>query len=116
VRARFAWEARALRDGYAAALWAMEKRLRGTNEAVSRKIGTLRRQIGREFGLASRLVSRALGPILLWTAAREERRLAAGKTYEPHVIIERRNWTLPGTAGWSESALPVLPEPEKSAG
>jgi radical SAM superfamily enzyme YgiQ (UPF0313 family) len=116
VRARFAWEARALRDGYAAALWAMEKRLRGTNEAVSRKIGTLRRQIGREFGLASRLVSRALGPILLWTAAREERRLAAGKTYEPHVIIERRNWTLPGTAGWSEGALPVLPEPEKSAG
>ena len=116
VRARFAWEARALRDGYAAALWAMERRLRGTNEAVSRKIGTLRREIGREFGLASRLVSRALGPILLWTAAREERRLAAGKTYEPHVIIERRNWTFPGTAGWSESGLPVLPEPEKSAG
>ena len=28
VRARFAWEARSLRDGYAAALWAMEKHLR----------------------------------------------------------------------------------------
>src|SRR5512142_748094 len=31
VRARFTWEARALSDGYAAALWAMEKHLRRTN-------------------------------------------------------------------------------------
>ena len=35
VRARFAWEARPLQDGYAAALWAMEKHLRRTNPAVS---------------------------------------------------------------------------------
>jgi radical SAM superfamily enzyme YgiQ (UPF0313 family) len=116
VRARFAWEARALKDGYAAALWAMEKRLRGTNLAVSRKIGALRREIGCEFGWASRLVSRALGPVLLWTVAREERRLAAGKTYEPQVIVERRNWNWPDTAGWRESVIPVLPEPEQSAG
>jgi hypothetical protein len=31
--------------------------------------------------------------VLLWTARREERRLAAGHTYEPPTIIERRNWT-----------------------
>jgi hypothetical protein len=36
-----------------------------------------------------------VGPILLWTTRREERRLAAGRTYEPPTIIERRNWTLP---------------------
>jgi hypothetical protein len=34
-----------------------------------------------------------LGPVLLWSARREERRLAAGQTYEPPTIVERRNWT-----------------------
>jgi radical SAM superfamily enzyme YgiQ (UPF0313 family) len=92
VRARFAWEARALADGYAAALWAMEKHLKGANRAVSDRVRTLRKEIGREFGLVSQVVSRALGPVLLWSARREERRLAAGQTYEPPTIIERRNW------------------------
>ncbi len=93
VRARFAWEARSLRDGYAAALWAMEKRLRGANAAVAEKIRTLRKDIGREFGLVSRVVTQAVGPVLWWTARREEQRLASGFTYEPQTIIERRNWT-----------------------
>src|SRR5439155_22782019 len=35
VRARFAREARSLRDGYAAALWAMERHLAGANPAVA---------------------------------------------------------------------------------
>ena len=48
--------------------------------------------MGREFGLLSRVVSRAIGPVLLWTVRREERRLAQGVTYEPRTIIERRNW------------------------
>lgn len=93
VRARFAWEARSLRDGYAAALWAMEKHLRGANTAVSERIRSLRKQLGREFGLMSRVVAQALGPVLLWSARREEKRLANGCTYEPRTIIERRNWT-----------------------
>jgi hypothetical protein len=38
------------------------------------------------------LVTQALGPVLLWSARREARRLAAGGTYEPQTIIERRNW------------------------
>jgi radical SAM superfamily enzyme YgiQ (UPF0313 family) len=95
VRARFAWEARALSDGYAAALWAMEKHLRRTNQAVSEKVRTLRKEVGREFGLLSRVVARALGPVLLWSTRREEKRLAAGQTYEPSTIIERRNWSIP---------------------
>src|SRR4051795_1230764 len=86
VRARFAWEARSLRDGYAAALWAMEKHLSGANRPVAEKVHALRREIGREFGLVSSLMSRALGPLLLWTARREERRMAAGHTYEPPTI------------------------------
>jgi radical SAM superfamily enzyme YgiQ (UPF0313 family) len=95
VRARFAWEARSLRDGYAAALWAMEKHLRGANATVSEKIRALRKDVGREFGLFSRIATRAVGPVLLWSAKREEKRLAAGQTYEPRTIVERRNWTWP---------------------
>jgi hypothetical protein len=95
VRARFTWEARALRDGYAAALWAMERYLRDANTAVSQQIHQLRKDIGREFGFASSILSRAIGPYLLWTARREERRLAQGYTYEPRTIIERTNWDTP---------------------
>jgi radical SAM superfamily enzyme YgiQ (UPF0313 family) len=117
VRARIAREARPLRDGYAASLWAMERSLRDTNVAVSQQIGELRRDIGHEFGLASRLVTRALGPVLAWSVKREEKRLAAGKTYEPAVIIERRNWTRPTTPDWQANTLPALAEPgESSAG
>jgi len=107
VRDRFAWEARALRDGYAAALWAMEKHLRRTNQAVSAKIRELRQDVGREFGFVSRMVSRALGPVMLWSARREERRLRAGQTYEPRTIIERRNWSWPARGSDSAKVAPV---------
>jgi len=113
VRARFAREARSLRDGYAAALWAMERQLTRTNAAVAEKVRALREDVGREFGFFSRALSRALGPVMLWTARREERRLAAGQTYEPKTIIERRNWT------WPEPLLPaalaVVPAAEQSS-
>ena len=114
VRARFAREARSLRDGYSGALWAMERHLAGANDAVAEKIRELREEVGREFGIVSRLLGRALGPVMLWSARREERRLASGWTYEPRTIIERRNWN------WSPSlpaavSLPVLPAIEESS-
>jgi radical SAM superfamily enzyme YgiQ (UPF0313 family) len=108
VRARFAWESRSLKDGYASALWAMEKHLRHSNPAVSARIHDLRMEVGREFGLASRVVTSLLGPVLLWSARREERRLLAGETYEPQTIIERRNWS-------GVLAEMPLPEPECAA-
>ena len=108
VRARFAWEARSLKDGYAAALWAMEKHLRGSNPSVSAKIRALREDVGREFGLLSRLTTRVLGPVLLWSARREEKRLAAGLTYEPRTIVERRNWTWPAQAARPTLGLPPI--------
>jgi hypothetical protein len=92
IRERFKWEARSLRNAYAAVLWAMEQRLKNVNPSVSAGISTLRQDIVREFGPVSRLVGRLLGPILLWTTMREERRLARGVTYEPEPIVERRNW------------------------
>jgi radical SAM superfamily enzyme YgiQ (UPF0313 family) len=92
VRERMKFEAVKLRTTYNAALWAMEKRLQNTNTAVSQKIRELRQEVEREFGLATRSLRMFAGPLLLWTSKREERRLAAGVTYEPHTFIERRNW------------------------
>jgi len=92
IRERFEWEARQLKNAYCAALWAMERQLRETNEAVSEKIQALRREIEAEFGIFTRAAARLLGPVLLWASRREEKRLARGKTYEPRTIIERSNW------------------------
>jgi len=92
VQRRFQFEARQLKSASNAFLWAMERRLKETNEAVARKVRELRREITAEFGLLSRLVGGLAGPALLWASRREEKRLAAGHTYEPPTIIERRNW------------------------
>jgi radical SAM superfamily enzyme YgiQ (UPF0313 family) len=92
VRERMRFEATKLRTTYNAALWAMEKRLHNTNATVSARIRELRREIEHEFGLATRSLRMVVGPLLLWTSKREDRRLAAGKTYEPPTFVERRNW------------------------
>ncbi len=93
VRTRMALEARQLRTGYGAALWAMEKFLRGTNAQMSERIRTLRLQIEREVGGLSRAVDALLGPLLLWSARRDARRFPAGRALEPKTFVERRNWT-----------------------
>jgi hypothetical protein len=111
VRSRFAWEARSLGTGYSAALFAMEKYLRRGNPQVAEKIRALRRQVAHEFGWLSRAATLALGPVLLLAARRERKRLAAGQTYEPPTVIERRNWTFPEAR---PDAIPtMLPVPEE---
>jgi hypothetical protein len=95
VRARFAWEARGLKGIYSAVLWAMERRLRARDRAMSGRVRALRLEIAREFGLGARVAGRLLGPALAWTSRREEKRLTRGWTYEPQAFIERRNWELP---------------------
>jgi len=95
VRERFARENVKLRTAYSAALWASEHYFRKVNHEVSEQIHELRRQIAQEFGTVSRLAANLIGPVLLWTTRREERRVAAGKTYEPPTFLERRNWVLP---------------------
>jgi hypothetical protein len=92
VRERFTRESAKLRTAYNAALWAMEKHLRKVNRKVSEEIAALRREVEKEFGNVARVASRAGGPLLLWTVRREERRLAAGRTYEPPTFLERSNW------------------------
>ena len=92
VRERFAREMKKLSSAYNAALWAMEKDFRKVNRAVSEKIHKLRREVEKEFPVVGWLTAHVLGPILLRTTRREEKRLAKGIVYEPPAFMERRNW------------------------
>jgi hypothetical protein len=92
VRERFEREVQQLRNAFPAALWVMERRLKKANAQVSASIHALRREIENEFGAVSVWAARVAGPVLLWLTRREERRIARGHTYEPPLIIERRNW------------------------
>ncbi len=92
VRERFERQRVKLSSAYNAALWAMERDFRKINADVSEQIRGLRRQLQKEFPVISRLSAAVIGPILLWSARREEKRLQAGKTYEPPTFVERTNW------------------------
>src|SRR5690349_6572595 len=92
VRERFEREIRSVRTAYGGLLWAMERQLRRTNENISREIHALRKEIEREFGMVTRVIARVLGPLLLWTSCREQKRLVEGKTYEPQTFVERRDY------------------------
>jgi radical SAM superfamily enzyme YgiQ (UPF0313 family) len=94
VRERFSREITKLGTAYNAALWAMERQFKKVNRDVSEQIHNLRREITTEFPLVSRLTSAALGPFLLWSSRREEKRLLEGTTYEPPTIIQRTHWEL----------------------
>ena len=91
VRERFERELKTLRHAWTGMLWAMEKQLRRSNEAVSRRIHELRLEILRASGLDARLASSIVGPLMLWAAKLERRRLARGFTHEPPLIVERHN-------------------------
>jgi radical SAM superfamily enzyme YgiQ (UPF0313 family) len=107
VRARFAHEAQKLRTTYNAALWAMEQRLKRSNPQVASRIRSLRRDMESMFGTPTRLLRMLLGPILVWTSKREDRRLADGVTYEPETFVERHNWR-EGPASSQSSKLAVI--------
>ena len=92
VRERFAREMGRLSGIYSSALWAMERQFRRVDSRVSEQIRALRLEFKQESGIVSRMLPALLGPVLLWTTQREERRLARGKTYEPPTILERSNW------------------------
>jgi len=92
VRERFAREMGRLSGIYSSALWAMERQFRKVDGKVSAQIRALRQEFKQESGVWSRMLPAVLGPVLLWTTRREERRLARGKTYEPPTILERTHW------------------------
>jgi len=92
VRERFARQMKKLSGAYNAALWVMEREFKKVNRGVSEQIHKLRSEVENEFPIIARLAAASLGPILLWSTRREEKRLAAGHTYEPPTFVERRNW------------------------
>ncbi len=94
IRARFESESRGLKLLYSSGLWAMERKLNLSNANVSEMIHNFRAEFEKALGPVSSLSAGLLGPLILWAASREERRLAAGKTYEPPTFIERMNWAL----------------------
>ncbi len=92
IRERFTRQVKKLIGPYNAALWAMEREFKKVNRSVSEQIHQLRREVEKEFPVVARLTAASLGPALLWSTRRENKRLAAGRTYEPPTFIERRNW------------------------
>ncbi|MGB7601094.1 MAG: cobalamin-dependent protein [Candidatus Sulfotelmatobacter sp.] len=92
VRERFTREVKKRSSAYNAALWVMERESKKVNQDVSDKIHDLRRQVEKEFPVVARLTAASLGPILLWSTRREQKRLLAGCTYEPPTFLDHRNW------------------------
>ncbi len=92
VRERYGHEMQRLGGVYSSALWAMERQFSRVDREVSQQIRALREEFKHESGAIARILPAVLGPVLLWTTRREERRLARGKTYEPPTIVERTNW------------------------
>src|ERR1035437_6186101 len=70
----------------------MDKRLSATSPSISKRIRELRREIECAFGTFTRMIRLVVGPVLLWTSKREDKRLADGVPYEPETFVERRNW------------------------
>jgi len=95
VRTRARQERRELKAGYGAALFAMEKYLRKSNQDISEKIRELRRDMERELGSLTRWVDYVVGPVLLWAARRDARKFPRGRRLEPVTFLERRNWPDP---------------------
>jgi hypothetical protein len=88
VRRRFAWEARELATTFSAAA-AGAKLYYRRNPARRAQVAALLQELHREFGWKSRLMALLGGPYVYWKLWREEKRLAAGWTYEPPTFYEK---------------------------
>jgi radical SAM superfamily enzyme YgiQ (UPF0313 family) len=88
VRARIAFETKDLATQYAGALWASERWFARANPPLASRLRDTREAVEREFGWRAWVASRVVGPVVLATLWREERRLRRGVTYEPPTFYE----------------------------
>jgi hypothetical protein len=88
VRGRVLFETKSLPTEYAGALWAAERWFARTNPVLAARLRATRRGIGRTFGWKARVAARIVGPVVLATLWREERRLRRGRTCEPPTFYE----------------------------
>jgi hypothetical protein len=87
VRSRLAWECRDLPTAWAGALWAIEHH-RDVGPPVAARARQLRQALTGEFGLRARVSGPLVGRFVSHALRREERRIAAGWTYEPPTFYE----------------------------
>jgi radical SAM superfamily enzyme YgiQ (UPF0313 family) len=90
IRRRYAWEARELATTFSAAVGAAKLYYRG-NPAMFAKMSALLADLHRALGWKSRLFSALGSRYVLWKIRREEKRLAAGWTYEPPTFYEKND-------------------------
>ena len=90
VRGRYAWEARELATTFSAVVGAAKLYYRD-NPAMHAKMSALLRELHAEFGWKSRLASAIGGRWVLRQIRKEEKRLAAGLSYEPPTFYERND-------------------------
>ncbi|MCE5280662.1 MAG: hypothetical protein LLG93_01025, partial [Deltaproteobacteria bacterium] len=88
IRDRIAWEVFPLKSSYAGAVWAIRKWYRN-DPRLREKADVLLRDIGREFGWLTRLITPLIGWYAHGRLKREEERLASGWTYEPETFREQ---------------------------
>ena len=88
VRRRFRWEGRELSNSLSALVGA-SRRYFADQPALQAKMSSLLAELYREFGWRSRFFGSLGGRWLLGRIRREEKRMAAGWTYEPPTFYER---------------------------
>ena len=90
VRARFAWEVRELTGTFSAVVGGAKLYYRN-NPTMYAKMSALVRELHTEFGWKSRLATAIGGRWVLRQLHKEEKRLAAGFSYEPPTFYERND-------------------------
>ena len=109
VRRRYAWEARELATTFSAVVGAAKLYYRN-NPALYAKMSELLSQLNREFGWKSRIYAALGGRYVLHKIRQEEKRLAAGWTYEPPTFYERNEANTDNPAAQlSRCAEPMCP-------
>jgi len=88
VRDRVAFETKDLATQYAGALWASERWFARHSPALAARLRATRHGIEREFGWKARLAARVVGPFVLATLWREDRRLRRGRASEPPTFYD----------------------------
>jgi radical SAM superfamily enzyme YgiQ (UPF0313 family) len=88
VRGRYLWEARELATSFSAVVGGARLYYRN-NPAMHAKMSALLRELHAEFGWKSRMASALGGRWVLRQIRKEEKRLAAGFSYEPPTFYER---------------------------
>ncbi len=88
IRKRMAWEIKYLKTTYAAAVWAMKRWYRDDHR-MHDMMGSLLRDIYKEFGWKTRIIAPLLGIYVHASIKREQQRLADGWTYEPSIFYEK---------------------------